>query len=323
MSRVLLKPNYPYDPFSSRNTLGRLLREDFATLRSIAESPHDYYRYIPIKRKGKARETWDARAPLKSIQARIQCLILRKVKYPDNLQGGIRDEEQARDSVSNASLHRGRRIMISEDIENFFPSTRSDLISDLWRSLFHFPDPIARVLTGLTTLEGYLPQGAKTSSYLANLVLWRTEPRLVEWLRRHGFTYSRYIDDITLSTDRNLTRKETAEVFRQIAGMCSPLGFRLKRSKHGLTTNGNRMFTTGLIVNRQVGLPKEYRSQTRASVHQCEHLANKTKLMRRTPFFSVKWRRISGKVAYLCRLHPTEGELLRKRLLAIKPLSPL
>ena len=319
MSQGLLKPNYPYDPFSSPLTLGRLLREEFPILRLIAESPHKYYRYIPIKRKGKVRETWDALPPLKSVQARIQCLILRKVKYPDYLQGGIRDEEQARDFVSNASLHCGRRIVISEDIANFFPSTRSDLIYDLWRSLFHFPDHIARVLTGLTTLEGYLPQGAKTSSYLANLVLWRTEARLVEWLRRNGFTYSRYIDDITLSTDRSLTRKETAEVFRQIAGMCSPLGFRLKRSKHGLTTNGNRMCTTGLIVNRQVGLPKEYRSQTRASVHQCEHLANQTKLMRQTPFFLVEWRRISGRVALLCRLHLTEGELLRDRLLAIKP----
>ena len=319
MSQGLLRPNYPYDPFSSPLTLGRLLREEFTILRLIAESPHKYYRYIPIKRKGKARETWDALPPLKSIQARIQCLILRKVKYPDYLQGGIRDEEQARDFVSNASLHCGRRIVISEDIANFFPTTRSDLIYDLWRSLFHFPDHIARVLTGLTTLEGYLPQGAKTSSYLANLALWRTEPRLVAWLRGHGFTYSRYIDDITLSTDRNLTRKETSEVFRQIAGMCSPLGFRLKRSKHGLTTNGNRMCTTGLIVNRQVGLPKEYRSQTRASVHQCEHLATQTSLMRQTPFFSIEWRRISGRVALLCRLHPTEGELLRDRLLAIKP----
>lgn len=319
MNRGVQRPNYPYHPFSRTSTLARLLREDFATLGSIAESPHNYYRSIPIRRKGKTRKTWDALPPLKSVQARIQCLILRKVKYPDYLQGGIRDEEQVRDFVTNASLHCGRRIIISEDIENFFPSTRSGLVYDLWRSLFHFPDHIARVLTGLTTLEGYLPQGAKTSSYLANLVLWRTEPRLVEWLRRHGFAYSRYIDDITLSTDRNLTRQETAEVLRQVAGMCSPLGFRLKRSKHGLTMNGNRMCTTGLIVNRQVGLPKEYRSQTRALVHRCEQLANQTTLMRQSPFFSVQWRRIAGKVALLCRIHPIEGRLLRERLLAIKP----
>ena len=321
MNRELLRPHYPYDPFSSLLTLARMLRESQETLLSIAQDPRGYYRCIPIKRKGKIRETWDALAPLKSIQARIQCLILRKVTYPRYLQGSIRDEEQARDFVSNASLHCGRRIVISEDIKNFFPSTSSDLIHDIWCSLFHFPDHIAHVLTELTTLKRYLPQGAKTSSYLANLALWRTEPRLVESLRRQGFTYSRYVDDITLSTDRRLTESEIAKVVRQVVRMCSPLGLRLNRSKHSLTTSGNRMSTTGLMVNRRASLPKEVRSQTRALVHQCERLANPSKAMRQTPQYAVKWRRASGKVALLQRLHATSGSLLRERLGAIKPIS--
>ena len=323
MSRGLLRPNYPYDPFSSLRTLARLLRESPETLLSIAKAPRVYYRHIPIKRNGKVRETWDALAPLKSIQARIQCLILRKVTYPSYLQGSIRDEEQARDFVSNASLHCGRRIVISEDIENFFPSTSADLIYDLWRSFFHFPDHIALVLTGLTTLEGYLPQGAKTSSYLANLALWRTEPQLVKSLRRQGFTYSRYVDDMTLSTDRCLSGSELAKVVKQVARMCSPLGFRLKRSKHSLTTSGNRMITTGLMVNRRASLPKEVRSQTRALVHKCECLANASKAIRQTPHFAVAWRRASGKVALLSRLHPTAGYPLRERLREIKPVLDL
>ena len=319
MNRELLRPHYPYDPFSSLLTLARMLRESQETLLSIAQDPRGYYRCIPIKRKGKIRETWDALAPLKSIQARIQCLILRKVTYPRYLQGSIRDEEQARDFVSNASLHCGRRIVISEDIENFFPSTSSNLIHELWCALFHFPDQIARVLTGLTTLEACLPQGAKTSSYLANLVLWRTEPRLVESLRSQGFTYSRYVDDITLSTDRHLTGSEISKVVRQIARMCSPLGFRLKRSKHSVTTNGNRMSTTGLMVNRRASLPKEDRSQTRALVHQCECLANISKAMRQRPHFAAEWNHASGKVTLLRRLHPTVGNPLRERLRSIKP----
>lgn len=298
-----------------------MLRESRQTLLSIAQAPRGYYRCIPIKRKGKVRETWDALPPLKSIQARIQCLILRKVTYPRYLQGSIRDKVQARDFVSNASLHCGRRLVICEDIENFFPSTSSDRIYDLWRSLFHFPDRIVRVLTGLTTLEGYLPQGAKTSSYLANLALWQTEPQLVESLSRQGFTYSRYVDDITLSTDRRLTGGEIAKVVRQVAQMCSRSGFRLKRSKHSLTTSGNRMSATGLMVNRRASLPKEVRSQTRALVHQCERLANTSKEMMQTPHFAAEWNRASGKVALLQRLHPTEGNPLRRRLRAIKPVS--
>lgn len=321
MNRERLRPHYPYDPFGSLSTLAKPFRVSRETLLSIAQAPRGYYRCIPIERKGKVRETWDALAPLKSIQARIQCLILRKVRYPRYLQGGIKDEEQARDFVSNASLHCGRRVVISEDIENFFPSIPSDLIHDLWCSLFHFPHHIADVLTGLTTLEGYLPQGAKTSSYLANLALWRREPHLVESLKRQGFTYSRYVDDITLSTDRRLTGNEIANVIRQVARMCSRSGFRLKRSKHSVTTSGNRMSATGLTVNRRASLPKKFRSQTRALVHQCERLANTSKEMRQTPHFAAEWNRASGKVALLQRLHPTEGNPLRRRLRVIKPVS--
>ena len=168
-------------------------------------------------------------------------------------------------------------------------------------------------------MEACLPQGAKTSSYLANLALWRTEPRLVKSLRSQGFTYSRYVDDITLSTDRHLTGSEISKVVRQIARMCSPLGFRLKRSKHSVTTNGNRMSTTGLMVNRRASLPKEDRSQTRALVHQCECLANISKAMRQRPHFAAGWNHASGKVTLLRRLHPTVGNPLRERLRAINP----
>ena len=320
MNRGPLRPHYPYDPFGSLLTLARPLCESPQLLLSIAQDPRRYYRRIPIKRKGKVRETWDALAPLKSIQARIQCLILRKVTYPRYLQGGIRDDGQARDFVSNASLHCDRRIVICEDIKNFFPSTPSSLIHDMWKSLFHFPDHIAHVLTGLTTLEGYLPQGAKTSSYLANLALWRTEHGLVGSLTSQGFTYSRYVDDITLSTDRHLTGSEIAKVVRQVARMCSLLGFRLKRSKHSVATSGTRMSVTGLMVNRRASLPKEVRSQTRALVHQCECLASTSEAMRHTPHFEVEWNRACGKVVLLRRLHPTEGNHLYERLRAIKPI---
>lgn len=321
MSREPLKPSYPYDPFSSLSTLSRLLREDSATLLSIAENPRAHYRSISIERNGRVREVWDAHTPLKSIQARIQCLLLRKVIFPRYLQGSIKDKEHPRDFVNNASLHCGRRIVVCQDIENFFPSTPSSRIYEVWHSIFHFPNRIAQILTGLTTVEGFLPQGAKTSSYLANLVLWRSEPQLVESLRRQGFIYSRYVDDITLSTNRRLTGDQIAKVVKEVAGMCSSAGFRLKRSKQSITRSGNRMSTTGLMVNRRASLPKESRSHTRALVHKCVTMAGTCEAIRRTPSYAVDWQRASGKVALLQRLHPSAGKPLRDSLRAIKPTS--
>lgn len=50
-----------------------------------------------------------------------------------------------------------------------------------------FSDDVAEILTMLTTKDGGLPQGAVTSSFLANLVFWDYEPSLVEKLAFAGY----------------------------------------------------------------------------------------------------------------------------------------
>ena len=44
--------------------------------------------------------------------------------------------------------------------------------------VFGYGRALASLLTKLTTLEGHLPQGTPTSSYLANLVLRRTDTEI-------------------------------------------------------------------------------------------------------------------------------------------------
>jgi hypothetical protein len=108
---------------------------------------------------------------LKTIQERIKVKILYKVFYPRYLQGSIKDDGIKRSYISNAKIHANSRIVINEDITKFFPSTSEQLIFDIWKIFFGFSDKVARYLTKLTTKDGLLPEGAKTSSYLANLVL--------------------------------------------------------------------------------------------------------------------------------------------------------
>ena len=133
------------------------------------------------------------------------------------LQGGIYDSTNPRDPVRNAELHVGRKILIKEDIKSFFPSTSSDLVVSVWHSLFGFSHEVSRCLTALTTLNGQLPQGAKTSTFLANLVLWKNEPDLVAYLRSNGLQYSRYIDGHNnLVHDRTFWEADSADPQRRL-----------------------------------------------------------------------------------------------------------
>src|SRR3974377_1738556 len=108
--------------------------------------------------------------------------------------GGISDKSAARGYLQNAARHVGARVLIQEDIDNFFPATSDGGIRSIWRGFFSFSPGVGKVLTQLPTYTHNLPQEAKTSSYLANLVFWDSEPELFRQLSEDGFTYTRYID---------------------------------------------------------------------------------------------------------------------------------
>src|SRR5882724_397290 len=111
---------YKHRAIGSIDTLARVLGVTISQLLRVAESADKLYR--PGKRRhkpdGTYRETWDAMPPLKTIQGRIKCRILSLVDYPIYLKGGL----TGRDYKQNAELHRRSRIIVNEDIENFFPS---------------------------------------------------------------------------------------------------------------------------------------------------------------------------------------------------------
>ena len=98
-------------------------------LLKLAEEASSLYRVAGRKRKsdGSERILLDAKFPLKTVQARIQCMILKKVDFPLYLQGSIKKRGQG----SNARCHVGRRLLITEDVENFFPATTSKVIFGL------------------------------------------------------------------------------------------------------------------------------------------------------------------------------------------------
>ena len=79
----------------------------------------------------------------------------------------------------------------------------------------------------LTTLNGSVPQGAKTSALLANLVFWEHEWQIAADLHARGITYSRLIDDITCSSARDLSSAETTGIISSLHAMVRSKGLRL------------------------------------------------------------------------------------------------
>ncbi len=269
------------------------------------------------KKSGEPRPTSDAKEPLKGLHERIKNRLLKRVCYPYYLLGSISDSMTPRDYKRHAAIHAGKTILISEDIKDFFPSTKTDVVHSIWQRLFHTNPDVASVLTSLTTYNDCLPQGWKTSGHLANLAFWDLEPDLVARLEKGGFAYSRFTDDITVSSKYRIGASAKSFVISEIYRMLGLRGYSPKRAKHRIATNGNRMGVTGLNVNKNTpSMPKEKRKTIRAMVHHCEtHYTHD----HTSESYRKRWESTSGKVGTLTRFHEAEGHKLRKRLQAIKP----
>jgi hypothetical protein len=306
-------------PIGTVETLARMLKHPVAELNEIATSADGRYRVGARKPKkdGTWRICWDAVGPLKSIQARIQCLILNEVSYPLYLQGSIKDRQSPRGQKANAGFHTRKRVLISEDIKQFFPSIGSSIIFDIWHRFFRFPPSVAGLLTKLTTRQGSLPQGAKTSALLANLVFWEHEWHVVADFHVRGITYSRLIDDITCSSARDLSSAEITSVIAQIHAMVCRKRLRLN-DKQDIARAGDRKVATKLVVNAKTALAKEERSAIRAAVG---NLSAAPESVRGTTVYQKTYSKISGRVAYLKQHHPHEAAQLRELLAGARPIK--
>lgn len=307
---------YPLDRIQSIQSLCHALSMTEPMLRSIARrAPRLYIGPTPKPKKNstKLRYVFDTRQPLKPLLKRINDVIFKRVIYPSYLTGSL----PGKDFVANVALHAGAKRVVTEDIKSFFDHITANHVYRIWHHFFGFADEVAELLTLLTTKDGKVCQGTPTSSYLANLAFWDREPALAAKLAERGIRYSRYVDDVTISSTGELTEEDKRWAIAQIYGMIGGTGFKAQRTKHSGATARDPITIMGLNANSRGGptLTKQERANIRTTVFQLEQRLARGEI---TPEFRQDLTRAAGKVGRLKRLHLREGEALKHRLDAIQ-----
>lgn len=307
---------------SKLSSLASLLETNEENLLRVASDIEKHYR-LGKKLKKKSgngyRQTHDAKPELKLIHELINRRILKQVVYPPYLFGGIHDMENPRSPKSNAAYHAGRKFLFKADIKSFFPSVTPPVIHKIWSDFFHFSPAVCECLTKLTMFRNFLPQGWKTSGYLANLVFLDAEARLEEKLSRQGLKYSRFVDDVAVSSSKPITKFEISNLIRQFNNMFKLKGLRLERTKLEILVPNVQMTVTGFVVNSDSPtiLP-ERRRKIRAMVRKLEI---EFRTLGDSQQYSKEWMKVSGLVGNVRSLHPNQGDGLKARLKNIKPIQ--
>lgn len=309
------QPLHNASSIKATNSLAKHIGVDGSFLENISENINLHWRKGKTQKKqdGSLRLTNSGTLALKNIHKKINSKILSKVYYPNYLFGGLKNNPDGtnRNHVSNAKLHQGQRLIVSADIDGFFPSVTEPTIKNIWQCFFPFSPEVAALLTRLTCYQGKLPQGWGNSPYLAQLVFWKTEHILYEKLLQQDIEYSRYIDDFTLSTNRTLTKENLTQLFRRLATMCMQRGTKLKRKKCKVESKFRHQTINNLGVDSsRISISLEYRKNLRASIHRLNLKKNQ---LSPTEYVSER-NSLQGKINYIRKLHPYQASQLQESL---------
>lgn len=221
---------------------------------------------------------------LKAIQARISSILYECYNelYPKTENKSLNlshafQKKRGLSIASNAAKHRNKRFVFNLDFEDFFGSFNFGRVRGFFLSNreFKLNEEVATTLAQICCHDNKLPQGAPTSPIVTELITRILDVRLSKIAKSHGCAYSRYADDLTFSTNRQIFPSEIAKcdkfaqwtVGNEVLNKVHVSGFAINLAKTRMQFADSRQETTGLIVNKKVNVPKEYSKQLRYMTH--------------------------------------------------------
>jgi hypothetical protein len=179
---------------------------------------------------------------------------------------------------------------------------------------------VAELLVSLTTLNNGLPQGAPTSSYLANMIFYDNEHKYEKVFASKKFIYTRLVDDITISSSQPIDGLAKKFIYTQIMGLLSEKDLTICKEKYKATNTsviGRKSVVTGLVVESNiVKLPRE---QVKRIGHLVYELKNNAEISTTDQEYHQKYGKASGLVALYKRLTPKKADICRSQLREILP----
>ena len=269
---------------NSKPDLARLLGIDpvFMTRVIYIRNTDNLYSQFTIKKKNGSDRHISAPDPeLKEIQSRLSdllqdCLnnIRENSKEDNNFSHGF---ERNRSIITNAEKHKSKKWVLNIDLSNFFDEFNFGRVRGyfLKNKNFSLNTELSTLIAKIACHQDKLPQGSPCSPVITNLILVSLDRRLSNLCNRAGCTYTRYADDITISTNkkefpRNIIKshnENSIDLNKKFLKEIISSGFQINLNKLRLFDRKCRQEVTGLTVNRFVNVDNKYTKKIRAMAH--------------------------------------------------------
>lgn len=234
---------------------------------------------------------------------RIQLLIHKKVLIFAPYHTSIHGYRKGRSQRSAAEPHLDKAMLLTGDIEKYFPNISPDAVLKAFRQL-GISYQVSKLLVRLCTHQGELPQGAPTSPLISNLIWSRPARRIRGFADQHGFDHTISGDDVFISGASRA--KKFKNLLKRII---QEEGFSVSERKTQAFPCTTRQVVLGLVVNKNLGVNKDIRRHLRQVVHYCIS-KGVSDLPGSNP--GAAKASLAGKIAHVKHMNPSQGQKLQR-----------
>lgn len=262
-----------FNEIRTRNELADFLgieRKVMTYVLFVAKVDSFYVSFDIPKKDGTSRSIFAPQRELKTIQSKLaqklwnyQLFLFGKGRKRSNISHAF---EKGKSIISNANIHKNKRIIVCFDLKDFFDSFHFGRVAGFFEKNrdYKLPREVSVTIAQLTCYKGHLPQGAPSSPIITNLICDILDAHLLKIARKYRLDYTRYADDLTFSTNSKIFLEQQEDFVDAIRKEIESSGFQLNDSKTRIIYKDSRQQVTGLVVNRKINVPVEFYKNTRA-----------------------------------------------------------
>lgn len=254
------------------NLIDKIAQEfqlDADYLLKIANGSNYYYKdYYITKKNGGKRCISQASPELKSMQYWIVENILKKLP----ISRGAFAYKKGDSIKKHALVHKLSKYIFHTDIINFFGNIHSEMLTPIIAKHLNILDELEidcssanDEIKKICFRNNALCIGTVSSPIISNIIMYEFDENMIDYCKKNGWIYSRYADDIYISSKRYLPSNLKDIIYKEL-------------KKYNLTMNSNKTSfispkhcrkITGVVLtnDRNISIGSEQKNKIRKMVY--------------------------------------------------------
>lgn len=262
-----------FNEIRTRNELADFIkvpRKKLTYVLYVKKTENLYKSFDIPKKNGGYRQINAPQNDLKQIQKKLEVALYnyeRQIAQENEVNLNISHAfKKGKSFITNARIHRNKRIVINVDLENFFDSFHFGRIRGYFMKNrnYQLSEEVATTISQIVCFKGKLPQGAPTSPVITNMICNIFDMRLLRLAKKYKLDYTRYADDLSFSTNASSFLDVQKQFFEELSVEVVRAGFSINDKKTKIQYKDSHQEVTGIVVNKKLNVARKYYKETRA-----------------------------------------------------------